>query len=379
MKDYHNKKEELTLISYDCDKKTSSAGRLKRTGKDYTISRLSSSPRKSRAGIAGKSTKVDGWTDGSLRRFKDFVRSIDESNFINGQVSAITLTTGQPPSPATFNKLLTPVLDKLNQTTNGKWVYGIEKTRNQKAPHIHLIAVFPSLYGDKDAENVVKVWFDKALKLALRPSWVNQDSRNAWSPEGWLRYMAKRDSKLSLHNRELSVTKGCLPSVRMWGHGDGWTTSREDIDLTDAAHRVITSIMDTAISIQLYDKGLRDKVLASKQRLKRYGRASIVAPRSFRPSAAADLIIKGLITHPLAIFGHNGLPFTPGNRREYHIHRQLLPVEIARNIEQEERQILLDAISEAYDDEITDMLEDMKEREIEERCRSGEIHQYGVN
>ncbi len=46
-----------------------------------------------------------------------------------------------------------------------------------------------------------------------------------------MRYMAKRDSKLIIHGtKELSVTKGCLPGVRMWGHGDGWSLSREDID-----------------------------------------------------------------------------------------------------------------------------------------------------
>ena len=65
------------------------SGRLKLTGKDLTISRLSSAPKISRRGVAGNSTKVDGWTSKSLLRFKDFVQSIEQRNFLDGDVSAM--------------------------------------------------------------------------------------------------------------------------------------------------------------------------------------------------------------------------------------------------------------------------------------------------
>ena len=350
---------------------------MKRTGEDVTTSRTPASRGKSRAGMPGKSTKVDGWTEKTLRGFKDFVRSIDQSNFIGGHVSAITLTTGKRPSPELFKKMIAAVTNELNKMTGGKWVYCIEKTKNQKAPHVHLIAVFPDSCGDIDAKKVIAAWFKWAMKSNLVPSIENQDARDAWSPEGWMRYMAKRDSKLIIHGtKELSVTKGCLPGVRMWGHGDGWSLSREDIDLTDAAHRVITSMADTAIDIQLRDKGLRDKVVSSRKRLERYGSAAIVAPRSFRPSEVGAFIIRELAANPGLVFGVNGIGFRPESHRECEILRRMLPLQIAREITQEEFESLYGEISEHYDEEMEDMLADMREAEMEDRHRSGDIHIY---
>ncbi len=54
--------------------------------------------------------------------------------------------------------------------TGGKWVYCIEKTKNQKAPHVHLIAVFPDSCGDIDAKKVIAAWFKWAMKSNLVPS-----------------------------------------------------------------------------------------------------------------------------------------------------------------------------------------------------------------
>ncbi len=86
--------------------------------------------------------------------------------------------------------------------------------------------------------------------------------------------------------------------------------------LTDGAHRVITSMADTAIDIQLRDKGLRDKVVSSRKRLERYGSAAIVAPRSFRPSEMGVSIIKELAANPGLVFGVNGIGFRPESHRE---------------------------------------------------------------
>lgn len=353
------------------------AGRLKVTGSDLTTSRMPASSGKSRAGLKGKSTKTDGWTGKSLLRFKDFVRSIDQNDFINGHVSAITLTTGKLPSPGLFKKMIAAVTKELNEMTGGKWVYCIEKTQNQKAPHVHLIAVFPAECGDLDANKIIAVWFKWALKFGLVPSTENQDARDAWSPEGWMRYMAKRDSKLTMHGtKELSVTKGCLPGVRMWGHGDGWTLLREDIDLTDAAHRVITSMIDAAIAIQLNDKGLWDKAVSSRKRLERYGSAAIVAPRSFRPSEVGAFIIRELAINPGSIFGLNGIGSRPESLREYNIQRRMLPSQIARSMSQEEFEFLRDEIADHYDEEMKSMLSDMWEAEMEDKRRSGDIHIY---
>lgn len=327
--------------------------------------------------MPGNSTKSDGWTEKSLRRFKDFVRGIDPSDFINGHVSAITLTTGKRPSPDLFKRMISAVTKELNKTTRGKWVYCIEKTKNQKAPHVHLIAVFPAKCGDIDADKVIAVWYELAMKSSLVPSIENQDARDAWSPEGWMRYMTKRDSKLIMHGlKELSVTKGCLPGVRMWGHGDGWSLSREDIDLTDAAHRVITSMTDAAIGIQLHDKCLRDKVVSSRKRLERYGRAAIVAPRCFRPSEMGVSIIKQLAINPGFVFGMNGIGFRPESQREYNIQRRMLPLQIGRDIAQEEFEFLRAEIAEHYDEEMKDMLSDMREAVMEDKRRSGNIHIY---
>jgi hypothetical protein len=373
VKVYQRTKEKTnsTSVTY-----TMSAGRLKVTGSDLTVSRMPASRGKSRAGMPGKSTQIDGWTEKTLRRFKDFVRSIEQCNFINGHVSAITLTTGKRPSPALFKKMIAAVTNELNEMTGGKWVYCIEKTKNQKAPHVHLIAVFPDSCGDIDAKKVIAAWFKWAMKSNLVPSIENQDARDAWSPEGWMRYMAKRDSKLTIHGiKELSVTKGCLPGVRMWGHGDGWSLSREDIDLTDAAHRVITSMADAAIDIQLHDKGLQDKVVSSRKRRERYGNAAIVAPRSFQPSEMGSFIIKGLGMNPAFVFGINGIGFRPDNHREYNIRRRMLPLQIAREISQEEFDFLYGEISEHYDEEMEDMLADMREAEMEDKRRSGDIHE----
>ncbi len=353
------------------------AGRLKVTGRDQTVSKMPASLGPSRVGKPGKSTRTDGWTEESLRRFKDFVRSIDPNDFSKGQVSAITLTTGKRPSPDLFKKMIAAVTKELDEMTGGKWVYCIEKTKNQKAPHVHFLAVFPAECGDLDAKKVIAVWFKRALKFGLVPSLENQDARDAWSPEGWVRYMTKRDSKLSMHGlKELSVTKGCLPGVRMWGHGNRWTLSREDIDLTDASHRVITSIIDAAISIQLHDKGLWDKAVSSRKRLERYGRAAIVAPRSFRPSEMGAFLIKGLAINPGVVFGLNGIGFRPESLREYNIQRRMLPSQIARSMSQEELEFLRDEIAGHYDEEMKDMLSDMREAEMEDRRRTGDIHIY---
>ncbi|MCF6691994.1 hypothetical protein [Raoultella terrigena] len=356
---------------------TPPAGRLKSTGSDMTLSRMPASPGPSRAGKPGKSTKPDGWTEESLRRFKDFVRSIDPNDFSRGHVSAITLTTGKLPSSDLFKKMIAAVTKELDEMTGGKWVYCIEKTKNQKAPHVHLLAVFPAECGDLDAKKVIAAWFKRALKFGLVPSLENQDARDAWSPEGWMRYMTKRDSKLIMHGlKELSVTKGCLPCVRMWGHGNGWTLLREYIDLTDAAHRVIASVVDDAISIQLHDKGLRDKAVSSRKRLERYGSAAIVAPRSFRPSEMGAFLIKGLAINPGFVFGLNGIGFRPESLREYNIQRRMLPSQIARSMSREEFGSLRDEIAEHYDEEMEDMLSDMREAEMEDRRRYGDIHIY---
>ena len=348
------------------------SGRLKLTGKDLTISRLSSAPKISRRGVAGNSTKVDGWTSKSLLRFKDFVQSIEQRNFLDGDVSAITLTTGKCPSPAVFKKMINAVIKELNETTGGRWIYCIEKTRHQKAPHVHLMAVFPHSCGGYDANKVISVWFKSAMKFGLVPSVENQDARDAWYPEGWARYMAKRDSKLSiLGSKSLSVTKGCLPGVRMWGHGDSWSLCREDIDLTDAAHRIMTSLSDKAISIQLNEKGLGEKVMSSRKRLERYGDAAIVAPRCFRPSNDGMAILKNMAANPLHTMEPNGLAVST---RESRINRELLPIRIARDLDSNEYDSIYEIIADYVDEEMKEALIEAKEAEMEDSLRSGERH-----
>ncbi|HIF4811894.1 TPA: hypothetical protein ACX14U_005434 [Klebsiella pneumoniae] len=223
-----------------------------------------------------------------------------------------------------------------------------------------------------DANKVISVWFKSAMKFGLVPSVENQDARDAWYPEGWARYMAKRDSKLSiLGSKSLSVTKGCLPGVRMWGHGDGWSLCREDIDLTDAAHRIMTSLSDKAISIQLNEKGLGEKVMSSRKRLERYGDAAIVAPRCFRPSNDGMAILKKMAANPLHTIEPNGLAVST---RESRINRELLPIRIARDLDSNEYDSIYEIIADYVDEEMKEALIEAKEVEMEDSLRSGERH-----
>ncbi|SVX17630.1 Uncharacterised protein [Klebsiella pneumoniae] len=87
-------------------------------------------------------------------------------------------------------------------------------------------------------------------------------------------------------------------------------------------------------------------------------------------------IIKELAANPGLVFGGNGIGFRPESRRECNILRRMLPLQIAREISQEEFDFLYGEISEHYDEEMKDMLADMREAEMEDRHRSGDIHIY---
>ncbi|MER3564651.1 hypothetical protein J8764_25555, partial [Klebsiella pneumoniae] len=103
--------------------------------------------------------------------------------------------------------------------------------------------------------------------------------------------------------------------------------------------------------------------------------AAIVAPRSFRPSEMGVSIIKELAANPGLVFGVNGIGFRPESHRECEILRRMLPLQIAREITQEEFEFLYDEITEHYDEEMKDMLADMREAEMEDKRRSGDIHE----
>ncbi|MDP1288033.1 hypothetical protein, partial [Klebsiella pneumoniae] len=63
-------------------------------------------------------------------------------------------------------------------------------------------------------------------------------------------------------------------------------------------------------------------------------------------------IIKELAANPGLVFGVNGIGFRPESHRECEILRRMLPLQIAREITQEEFEFLYDEITEHYDEEM---------------------------
>lgn len=189
--------------------------------------RLSISLHGVKMGVAGKNgapskrSSVGGWSDGSVRRNIDFLRSVDFSNCSGFGLVFTGTVSDCPGSPDDWVRLRGAFFKRLDRMGLLR-LHWVTEWQRRGVPHLHGMLFFstpdPSL-----PSRIVKAWTELAAVYGSAER--GQHIGSVTDALGWAKYMAKHASRGVNHYQR---SKESIPSSwhgrtgRIWGHKGDW-------------------------------------------------------------------------------------------------------------------------------------------------------------
>lgn len=184
---------------------------------------------------AARRGKVDGWNSHTASRHLKWLMSVQPEALSGHDLYAFTLTTRSlPPDASDWQRLRNSWLVEVRRAVPAVLYTWVVEWQGRGAPHLHGMLAVPS---GTPRETVLglcyKTWPRVASAYGALP--CGQDCRPSPGTSGWFAYMGKHSGRSASHRQRAGRPKGWTSTGRLWGHGAGWPTSSQLIDLDQQA------------------------------------------------------------------------------------------------------------------------------------------------
>lgn len=191
----------------------------------------------------GRRGTIDGWTSQAASRHLKWLMSVDPAKLNEYDLYAFTLTTRSlPPAASDWQRLRDNWLREVRRALPGALYTWVTEWQGRGAPHLHgMLAVPKGVPQGIVLGLCYKEWPRVARAYGAAP--CGQDCRPSPGTSGWFAYMGKHSGRSASHRQRAGRPPGWTSTGRLWGHGRGWPTSSQLINLDQQAWFAIRRLL----------------------------------------------------------------------------------------------------------------------------------------
>lgn len=183
-----------------------------------------------------KRGKATGWSEGSARRNRDFLMSVDGdalADVSQGEPYALSLTFGRAEivSPAGLKRAREAFFDRLRRMGMVRLHWLVEFQRDG-TPHLHMLVYMPwDALGERVAGAIRHAWLE--VSAFSGSALTGQHVVPVGHLTGWKQYLAKHGIR-GVRHYQRQMPEGWEAPGRMWGKLGDWPTWTAALEVDDA-------------------------------------------------------------------------------------------------------------------------------------------------